>query len=233
MNEFKPLKIKLLLKTLLIALFLVAGVFATVKYGPYITRLASKPRWLKHILASYGFRGVFVFILLQVLQVVAAAIPGEVIQLAGGYIYGIWLGTLYSLAGILLGSVIVFYISRLLGYSIVKAFVSQKNLEKLNFIMNSSKSEIAMFILFLIPGMPKDILTYIAGLTPVKPVRFFVIITAGRLPALFASSCIGYSAGKGDYAMTVALSVAAVVLFAAGVLLKDRIIAILKNRDGP
>ena len=80
----------------------------------------------------------------------------------------------------------MFYAARLLGYPLVRLLVPPTQLEKFSFMLSSSKSEAAMFILFLIPGIPKDILTYIAGITPVKPLRFFVIITIGRLPALLA-----------------------------------------------
>jgi len=226
----KRKKFKLAINIILILLFAAAVVYITAKYGPYITRLASKPEHLKSVLNSYGWKGIIVFILLQVLQVVIVAIPGEFVQVAGGYIYGVWLGTLYSFIGIVLGSVLIFLVSRFLGYSLVKAFVSPKSLEKFSFMMNNNKSEIPMFVRFLIPGMPKDILTYIASLTPIKPLRFFIVITAGRFPALFASSYIGYSAQKGNYLIAVVLSAAALALFAAGVFFKDRIIGRLRNK---
>jgi uncharacterized membrane protein YdjX (TVP38/TMEM64 family) len=158
-----------------------------------------------------------------VLQVVVAAIPGEFVQIAGGYVYGTWLGTLYSLTGIVTGSVLVFLVARVLGYPLVKMLVAPKQLEKFQFMINSEKSEVAMFLLFLIPGIPKDILTYIAGITPIKPFRFFVIITVGRLPALLASSYIGHSTQKGNYTTVIILSIAALILFLAGLLLKDKI----------
>jgi uncharacterized membrane protein YdjX (TVP38/TMEM64 family) len=208
----------------LIAVFAAAVVYGTIKLGPYITRMASTPDQLREVLKGYGWKSVPVFILLQMAQVIIAAIPGEVVQIAGGYVFGIWLGTLYSLTGIVAGSVIVFFVARLLGYSLVKIFVSQKNLEKFDFMMNGSKSEIIMFILFLIPGIPKDILTYIAGLTPIKPLKFFIIITVARFPALLASSVIGANIQERNYTVAIIISVIAVVLFIAGVLLKDKII---------
>ncbi len=228
----KSKKLKLSLNILLAAIFLAGIAFVTIKYGPSITKLASKPQELKDQLNSFGWRGVLVFMLLQALQVIVAAIPGEFVQLAGGYLYGSWLGTLYSLAGIFTGSVIVFFVARFLGYPIVKTFVSQKNLDKFNFMMNSNKSETVMFLLFLIPGIPKDILTYIAGLTPIKPLRFFVIITLGRLPALFGSAVIGSSTQQGNYLLVIILSAGAILLFAAGLLFKDKIIDKLHELTG-
>ena len=220
----KQKKRKLTLYILLTAAFLGITIYLAAKYGLKLTALARKPEELKALLNSYGWRGVLVFMGIQVLQVVVAAIPGEFVQIAGGYIYGTWLGTLYSLTGIVTGSAIVFFIARFIGYRLVKLVVTPEHLEKLNFLINSKKSEMAMFILFLIPGMPKDIITYVAGITPLKPLRFFSIIMLGRFPALLASSYIGSNTQKGNYGIVIALSVAALILFAAGVFLKDRIL---------
>lgn len=217
-------KRKLVLNVVLIVLFLGLIAYVAVRFGPHFISLARKPVELRNMLNSYGWRGILVFTGLQMLQVIVAVLPGEFIQFAGGYIYGPWLGTLYSIIGIILGSIIVFFIARLLGYPVVKLLVSPKQLEKFNFMINSEKSEIAMFILFLIPGLPKDILTYIAGITPVKPLKFFIIITIGRLPALLASSYIGYNAQKGNYGIAIILSAGALILFVAGIILKDKII---------
>jgi len=216
----------------IIILFLACVVFLTFRYGPKLSGLVREPDVLSKKLNSYGWKGIIVFMGIQALQVILAAIPGEFVQIAGGYVYGTWLGTLYSLAGIVAGSVLAFFIARLLGFPVVKMLVSEKQLEKFNFMMKSRKSDIAMFILFLIPGIPKDVLTYIAGLTPVRPLKFFIIITAGRFPALLASSYIGHSTQKGNYAIAVALLAAAAVLFIAGLLLKDRIIHKLSKRAG-
>lgn len=220
----KGKKQKLALYIIPIAVFLGIMMYLAVRFGAQLTALAREPEELRNILNSYGWLGVLVFMGIQMLQVLVAVIPGEFVQLAGGYIYGTWLGTLYSLTGIVLGSVLVFFIARLLGYPLVKLLVSKKHLERFNFIINSNKSEAAMFILFLIPGAPKDILTYLAAITPVKPLKFFAIITMGRLPALLASSYIGSSTQKGNYVIAITLSVAAVILFVAGVFLKDKII---------
>ncbi len=222
MDNFK--KRKLALYIILVAAFLGVLISLAVRFGPWLTALVREPEKLRVYLNSYGWKGILVFMGIQVLQVVVAAIPGEFVQLAGGYIYGTWMGTVYSLMGIVLGSVLVFFIARLLGYPLVRLLVSPAYLGKLDFMINSNKSEIGMFIMFLIPGMPKDVLTYIAGITPIKPLKFFAVVTIGRLPALLASSYIGSSTQKGNSVIVIVLSAAALILFAAGVLLKDKII---------
>ncbi|MGI6776912.1 MAG: TVP38/TMEM64 family protein [Acetivibrionales bacterium] len=181
------------------------------------------------MLASYGFSGVPVFIFFQFAQVIVAAIPGEVVQIAGGYIYGTFYGTLFSIVGILAGYITAFLLSRLMGYPIVKAFVAEKHIKKFQFLMNSRKSEIALFVLFLIPGLPKDVLVYIAGLTPVRPIRFLTLAMSARLPALVGSSFIGANLQKRNYAIAAIVSIIAVVLFVLGVFLRDRITDIIKR----
>ncbi|MDP4094158.1 MAG: TVP38/TMEM64 family protein [Bacillota bacterium] len=207
-------------------------IFATAKYAPRVTELVSKPEKFRDLLLSYGYKSVFIFIALQILQVVIAVIPGEVMQIAGGFVYGTILGSIYSIVGIMLGTVIVFYIVRLVGYPLVKTFVPHKNIEKFNFLINNQKSEVAVFILFLIPGIPKDALTYIAGLTPIKVLRFFITVTIARFPALIASSYIGTSLHDKNYILVGIVSLAAVCLFIAGLFLKDRIIKKLHSVMG-
>jgi len=208
----------------LFVLFVAAIVVVSIKFAPSITALLSSPEKARGFLLSFGFKSVFVFILLQVLQVVIAVIPGEVVQITGGYVYGIFLGTVYSVVGILLGSLLAFFLVRIIGYPVVKAFVPQKQLNKFNFMINNEKSEITMFVLFLIPGLPKDVLTYIAGLTPVKPLRLFIIVMIARLPGILVSSVIGTNIQSKNYLTVVIISVCAIVLFVAGLLLKNRII---------
>jgi len=208
----------------LFVLFVAAIVVVSIKFAPSITALLSSPEKAREFLLSFGFKSVFVFILLQVLQVVIVVIPGEVVQISGGYVYGAFLGTVFSVVGILLGTFLAFFLVRIIGYPVVKAFVPQKQLEKFNFIMNNKKSEITMFVLFLIPGLPKDALTYIAGLTPVKPLRFFVIVMIARFPGILVSSIIGTKLQSENYLTVIIISVCAVVLFVAGLLFKDKII---------
>lgn len=220
----KAKKFKLAGNIILFALFVAAIVFATVKYGREITRLVSSPDEFSRTIKSYGYKSVPIFIMFQVLQVVIAAIPGEVVQIAGGYIFGTFQGTLYLMIGAIIGTIAVFYATRLLGYPLVRVFVSEGKLEKFNFMINSNRTEIIMFVLYLIPGIPKDILTYIAGLTPIKPLRFIITATVARFPALFASAYIGANLYEKDYLSVILLSSAAILLFMAGLLFKDRII---------
>jgi uncharacterized membrane protein YdjX (TVP38/TMEM64 family) len=120
------------------------------------------------------------FIFLQVLQVVAAPIPGEVTGFIGGYLYGPVLGTLLSTIGLTIGSMMAFWLSRFFGRPFVERFVKKETMYKYDYLLHH-KGAFLVFLLFLIPGTPKDFLCYILGLGHLRTKEFFIISTVGRL----------------------------------------------------
>ncbi len=203
--------------------FIAVIVFLTIKYAPYITELARKPDEFRDVILSYGYFGVIVFISIQVFQVIVAAIPGELIQIAGGFVYGAWLGTLYLSIGVVIGTLAAFYAARLFGYSLIKKIVAEDKLARFKDMMESKKADLVISVLFLLPGLPKDFLVYVGGLTPVKPMKFIIITTIARLPALFFSAYIGENIQEQDYVRALIISIIAVVLFLLGVINRERI----------
>jgi uncharacterized membrane protein YdjX (TVP38/TMEM64 family) len=222
-------KIKASLNIVLLVAFIGLLGFITIKYGPAITQLIRHPQKFGQYIHSFGMLGVLVYIGFQVLQIVIAVIPGEFIQIAAGYLYGVFFGTIYITIGTLIGTVIVFYLTRLIGYSLIKLFVQQKDLEKFNFIINNPRAEIALFLLFLIPGIPKDTLTYLAGLTPINAARFFIISIIARFPSIVGSAVIGSNINNKNYTVVIIVSVIAVVLFLVGILMRDKLISRLES----
>jgi uncharacterized membrane protein YdjX (TVP38/TMEM64 family) len=227
MGKLRPL---LAINIILASLFVGAIVYVTIRFGPELTKLVSDPHKFREYILSFGPWSAAVFMLFQVLQVVIAVIPGEPVQIAGGYIFGTVLGTVYSTIGITVGYIIVFTSVKLFGFPLVKKFVSEKELEKFSLLINSPKLETSIFLLFLIPGIPKDILVYIAGLTPIKPVLFFIIITFARMPAMIGSSFIGSEIQSSEYLVAIIVSVIASILFVLGYIYKQRIIDFLHKR---
>ncbi len=218
----KPVRIAA--QILLFAAVLAVLAYASVHLGPPITRLLKNPESFRRFLDRYGAVSALIYVLFQTAQVVIAVIPGEVVQIAGGYVFGTAGGTLASAAGVVLGTLIVFFAVRLAGYPLVKIFVGPKKLGRFDFLLNNPKSDITMFVLFLIPGIPKDALVYLSGLTPVKPWKFLLISTVARLPGLWGSAYIGAHLHRKDYLAVWVLSGVALALFVVGVLAKDRII---------
>jgi len=134
---------------------------------------------LRVFLNSLGPLSFIGFILLQSLQVVAAPVPGEVTGLIGGYLYGPVLGLVLSTLGLTLGSWLAFFLSKTFGRPFVDRFVSKATLDKYDYLLHH-KGAFLVFVLFLIPGFPKDILCYILGLGHLNTKEFLVISTVGR-----------------------------------------------------
>lgn len=221
---------RIAVQAVLMALFLAAVGFLTIKYGPAITQLFSRPEQTRQYLLSYGLAAPLVYILIHAIQVILAFIPGEVIQLAGGYVFGTVLGSLYSVVGVALGTLVTFLIVKAVGFSLVKALVPGKSLDRFEFLINKPQSEVMVFILFLIPGIPKDILTYVAGLTPIKTMKFLLISMLARFPGLLGSAYIGANLQKKHYWSVLIVSTAALILFVLGVVFRDRIISLVSSR---
>jgi uncharacterized membrane protein YdjX (TVP38/TMEM64 family) len=163
-----------------------------------IHRLATDSKQLIGFIRSFGAASVPVFILIQILQVLFAPIPGEVTGFAGGYIYGGPSGMVYSTIGLTIGSVLAFLISRRFGRPFVAKFAGHETLDKYDFLMEHKGIGIS-FLLFLIPGFPKDILCYILG-TSKMPFRSFLLVSGvGRLFGTIGLSFGGSFIETGDY----------------------------------
>lgn len=134
---------------------------------------------MKSFLTSLGPLSFIGFILLQALQVIAAPVPGEVTGFLGGFLYGKGLGIFLSTIGLTSGSLVAFSLARILGRPFVERFVKKQTMEKYDYLLHH-RGAFLVFLLFLIPGFPKDILCYILGLGHLTTKEFFVISTVGR-----------------------------------------------------
>lgn len=206
-------------------------VILLIKYMPKLLLITVSLEEFKKYILSMGHFGVLMIILFQGLQTIIAPIPGEVIQIAGGYLYGIPLGTIYNLIGLIIGSGMAFYFARLIGRDFVENLIKKKNLKWINNIMESKKFEIILFIIFIVPGLPKDFMIYVAGLTNLKPIKFFVISVISRLPWIMISVSVGANINAGNYGMTIVIAVIAIIGFLMGVFYKDWIIKKLSKEQ--
>jgi uncharacterized membrane protein YdjX (TVP38/TMEM64 family) len=213
-----------LFKASLFILFLGCLTWITVYYYSGIITVISNPDKFRQLLISYGSLSILVFICFQISMVILAPLPGELLLIAGGYIYGTLFGAIYSLIGIFLGSIIVFGISKFFGYFIIRSLISPKKFARLHSLVNHQKSDLTIFLLYLIPEMPKDILTYLAGLTPVKPVRFIVFSTIARVPCIIGSSFIGANLQQKNYWPVIILLIAVSILLMAIFLMRAKIV---------
>ena len=198
----------------------------TIILWPYIVSLAKEETriQLKEYLDSIGIGGWFLMLGIQILQIVIAFLPGEAVELVMGAIYGPWLGLFTCLLGILIGSIIVYFLARLIGKPFVRLFVKDEDLKKYKFLQNPMKVEMTVFILFFIPGTPKDVLTYISPMVPIKPLRFFLIATFARIPSVITSTIMGDQFISGNYEITILVFVITALISITGIIINNRFI---------
>ena len=164
----------------------------------FVVRLYRDKRFLKHTLREWGILAPVIFIGLQALQVIISPIPGDLTGILGGYLFGQWVGLLYSTVGLTLGSVAAFAVGRWLGAHYVQRLVSPDVWRKLGFIVEA-EGVILCFVIFLVPGLPKDITCYLFGLSPMPFWVFTIVSTLGRLPSTWVLSAQGAHTASGDY----------------------------------
>ena len=210
--------------------FCFSGNPVIVKYRELV-RFFSSRREVKAFLNSFGPYAPLVFIVLQALQVVLAPIPGEATGFLGGYVFGTWLGFLYSTVGLTLGSALAFGLGRWLGLPLVRRVVSSEVYHKFDFVAHTGGEMVAL-VLFLIPGFPKDFLCFLFGVSPMPFGMFLVITTFGRMPGTWLLSIQGAKMRSAHYVdFVIFLTVAAgAVLLAYNY--RERIFQWLRDHHG-
>lgn len=148
---------------------------------------------------SFGALGWLVLLGLQILQVFIALIPGEIVESAAGYAFGPVMGTLICYVGIAIASMLIFSLTRRYGVKLVEVFVSRERINELRFLNTARKRNALLFLLYFIPGTPKDLLTYFAGLTDIKFHDFLIISLVARIPSILSSTFGGHMLGNENY----------------------------------
>ena len=186
--------------------------------GIPMIRFAEEPEAFRAWVDASGIWGRIIFIGMVILQVIVAFIPGEAIELAAGYAFGGLEGTVLSMVGILLGSWIIFMLVRKFGVKMVEVFFSKDKIAQVGFLNNQKKTKVLAFLLMLIPGTPKDFLSYFAGLTRLDLKQWLVIVCTARLPSVLTSTLTGAAAGEKQYALAVILLALTGLISIAGIL---------------
>lgn len=183
--------------------------------GRPMIRFARQPEQFRSWVDGHGALGWAAYAAMVFLQVVVAIIPGEPLEIAGGYAFGAWWGTALCLIGAVLGSAAVFALVRRWGRPLAEVVFPKEKLDKLQFLHSSPKRTALLWLIFTAPGTPKDLLCYFAGLTDMKWRTWLLIATVGRLPSIVTSTVGGGALGDRNYmAAAIAFGVA---LAAAGV----------------
>ena len=186
--------------------------------GRPLVQFVSKPEYFRDWVESKGILGVLAFIGMVILQVFLAIIPGGPFEVGAGYAFGAVKGTLLCDFATTLASLLVFLFVRKFGMKFVELFVSEEKIESVRFLKSSRKSESIIFLFFLVPGTPKDLLSYLVGLTDMKVSHWIFICAVGRFPAIFLSVLSGSALGTENYTIAVAVFAVLIVLYMIGLI---------------
>ncbi len=166
-----------------------------------ILKFLKKPEMFQEWVAGFGMWGWLVCIGAMAFQIIVAIVPGGAMEIGAGYAFGAVEASILCTIGSIVGCTLVFWFVRSFGVKFVEAFFPIEKIRSLKFLQNGRKRNILVFIIFLIPGMPKDLISYFMGLTDIKLSTWLVISTIARLPAIIVSAMGGHALGTRQYKM--------------------------------
>lgn len=199
------------------SLFILAFVVCYIKFGSELLAFISDADRFKAWLESYGHLGKIVFVAVRALQTVVKIIPAEPLEIGSGYAFGVWGGLLYCMLGTEIGSFIIVSITKLFGMKAVNLFVSEEKINSLGFLQNKEKLSISLFIIYLIPGTPKDVITYLIGVTDYNIWKFLLLTGVARIPSIITSTICGSLLGERNYWLSAGVFIGTAVLGLIGV----------------
>lgn len=206
-----------------VVLFLVFGAAVTWFIGRPLIKFVSEPEKFRAWVENYGFLGKLSFIGMIFFQVVIALVPGEPFEIGAGYAFGMIEGTILCEIGITLGSMVVFLLVKKFGIKLVEIFFSREKINSVKFLKDKRKRNAITFLVFFLPGTPKDLLTYFVGLTDMKLSQFLLLVSVARLPSVITSVVGGDALGGEDYTFAIIVFVATLLFSSAGVLVYNLI----------
>lgn len=203
---------------------LAAACAAAWKYiGRPLIRFISEPDEFRTWVDSHGIYSRMAFVAMVVFQVIIAVIPGEPFEIAAGYAFGAVEGTLLALLGAAIGSILTFGLVRRLGLRLIRVFFSDEQINSVRFLKSTEKRDFIFLIVYMLPGTPKDLLGYVAGLTDIRFPVFLLICTLGRIPSVVSSTVGGDALGSENYWAAAIIFAATLVISAGGLLLYNHI----------
>jgi len=213
-------------------LFFIILVGVIILFWKPLVQLLSNAENIGEFIRGFGILAPIIFIVIVILQVLFAPIPGQIAGLAGGYVFGAILGTVYSMIGLILGSFIVFFLSRKFGRPFVEKMVNKKIFNKYDKII-SKKGLHILFLIWLLPVLPDDVICYIAGLTNIK-IRTLTIVSAiGRFPGFLVLSVVGAGLASKNTLFSIVLfivmMIVSIIIYLNKNKLEDRILKIIKK----
>lgn len=204
---------------LILAFSILLMVVLTILLGKPILEYIKDPAAFKYHLESLGAWGPIVFMALNIAQVLLAIIPGGPFEVAAGALWGPELGTLMCDIAMTIGGVLTFLFARKFGIKFIELFTTKEKIESVKFLKTNEKSTSLLFLFFLLPGTPKDLMCYVVGLSDIKLSTWILINLIGRFPAIYLSAMGGHSLTEQNPGKFIAVFAIIIVLYFLGTFL--------------
>ena len=199
-----------------IAVLITLLLIGSIALGPKIIDAARNPEEFRRLLGTNGIKSYLIFIAIQFIQIVFAFIPGEFVEIGAGYVYGSVKGLILCSIGAFLATSAIFALTRALGNKFTSIMIDSRDLKRLKFLQNEKKLEILFALLYFIPGTPKDLITYFAGVTKIKFKVFILISTFCRIPSIITSTLAGSALGERQYLQSAIIFISTAVVGIGG-----------------
>lgn len=212
-------------RRVLIGLVTAASITALLcwEYLPGLLAWLADARAVRVFVSDHAFVSRLAMLGINIVQVLLAFLPGEPVELASGYAFGFWEGTALCLVASGLATSMIYWATRRWGWKLVGLFFDRSLFDRFSWLKSTKRLELIMFIVFLIPGTPKDFLTYFAGLTNMRFLPVVLIATFGRSPSIVTSTIAASAVGSGNWPLVACTLVASAFLLAVGGLMYRRL----------
>ncbi|MDR1246706.1 MAG: VTT domain-containing protein [Clostridiales Family XIII bacterium] len=213
----KIFKTILAIAKFLLLIFIVVGIPLLIYFRhPEILEEFKSIESVNALIENRGGMLLPLFAALQAFQVVVSVIPAQAVQIASGYAYNFWIAYAVCVIGLCVGTVLTYFIAKLLGRDAMRLIFGKERIGRFVDKLNSKKAYILIFIIFLIPGIPKDLFAYAAGISQMNALAFFLISVVARTPAVMASVMFGGMLRSGSYVGMIILGVVIIALCILG-----------------
>lgn len=190
-------------KKLILTINLIIIVLLCIIIYKIFTAYAGNPISLKKQLIKLGNLGKIVLILIMAIQVIFAFLPGEIIEIAAGFSYGSFQGLIICLLGTIIGTIFIYNFFNRYGLKLINKFYDTSKINEIKFLKKEKHLSVVIFVIFFIPGTPKDLLTYFAPFTNLKLKKFLIITTIARIPSILTSTISGSALSNQNYQLTI------------------------------
>ncbi len=222
---------KKLLSALAVVILLLFWCLIGYYIGKPMIRFAEQPERFRSWVENGGIASRLVFVGMVIIQVIVAIIPGEPLELGAGYAFGAIEGAILCLIGCFLGGIIVFALVRSVGVTLVEVFFPIEKIRSLHFLKNQRKVNVLTYLIFILPGTPKDLLSYFVGLTDMRWGTWLIITGIARIPSIITSTYCGSAAGAKNYVVAIVALIVTACISLIGWLIYQYICKKHENND--